>query len=357
MSSKKSKKEKRGWFGGGERKEPKKIKGWFGRKNLEQEKNKTEKEKLEERREEVLAKGRKFKYPLQQTKYQIVGVALLLSLVLVLIFSGVIYVALYHRQSTSDILFKLTQVLPVSVAEVEGEKVKYGDYLLIYRSSIFPVLKQEKEAGDLNKVERDYKKAALDLAIEYTYALKLAKDLNVKIGKKEIEEAKALHRKVGGVERSEEGLNKVVKENFGLTKKEYERLLFLALSRKEVARKVDEEAEKVMGEVMTKIKEKNGKMRLVAEAMGEKVQYEETGGLVDDTNLDGGRAIFASKLKEGEVSEPFIESNGEGIYVVKLIKKMNRKIDYQSIKVPLRELNNRVAKLRAENKVKESFRL
>ena len=36
------------------------------------QKPKTEREKVEERREEVLAKGRKFKYPLQYTKHKLV---------------------------------------------------------------------------------------------------------------------------------------------------------------------------------------------------------------------------------------------------------------------------------------------
>ena len=53
------------------------------------EEKKTEKEKVEERREEILAKGRKFKYPLQWTRHRIVINTILITLVVfAMIFLG-----------------------------------------------------------------------------------------------------------------------------------------------------------------------------------------------------------------------------------------------------------------------------
>ena len=49
---------------------------------------KTEQEKVEERREEVLATGRKFKYPLQWTKHRIVISTALIALVIFAILTG-----------------------------------------------------------------------------------------------------------------------------------------------------------------------------------------------------------------------------------------------------------------------------
>lgn len=52
-------------------------------KKIEEFKNKTELEKVEERREEVLSKGRKFKYPMQYAKYRVVTVTIILSVITV----------------------------------------------------------------------------------------------------------------------------------------------------------------------------------------------------------------------------------------------------------------------------------
>ena len=49
----------------------KRLKQRKEQKEIEEFKNKTELERVEERREEVLSKGRKFKYPLQYAKYRI----------------------------------------------------------------------------------------------------------------------------------------------------------------------------------------------------------------------------------------------------------------------------------------------
>ncbi|MBQ1392023.1 MAG: hypothetical protein IIY81_00495, partial [Lachnospiraceae bacterium] len=60
------------------------------------EEKKTEKEKVEERREEVLAKGRKFKYPFQWTRHRVVINTILIALVVfAMIFIGG-WLALYR---------------------------------------------------------------------------------------------------------------------------------------------------------------------------------------------------------------------------------------------------------------------
>ncbi len=66
--------------------------------------HKTEKEKLDKRREEVLAKGRKFKYPLQWTKHRIVVNTILISIVVIalIVVSG--WFALYKLNMTDDLL-------------------------------------------------------------------------------------------------------------------------------------------------------------------------------------------------------------------------------------------------------------
>ena len=90
---------------------------------------KTEQEKVAERREEVLATGRKFKYPLQWTKHRIVINTILISVVVIAVIIMAIWLALYRLNMTDDLLFRITKVVPLPVATVDSEEVRFSDYL------------------------------------------------------------------------------------------------------------------------------------------------------------------------------------------------------------------------------------
>ena len=100
---------------------------------------KTEKEKIKKRREEVLKSGRKFKYPLQYSKHRLVIVTIIVAVVALIGSFVTGYLMLYKVQSTGDVIYRLTKILPVAVAKVDGENVRYSDYLMIYKSSIRPI--------------------------------------------------------------------------------------------------------------------------------------------------------------------------------------------------------------------------
>lgn len=316
---------------------------------------KTEREKVEERREEVLAKGRKFKYPLQYTKHKLVINTILVAAVAVVAMVVAGWLALYQFQSTGEMMYRVTQVLPVPVAEVEGAKVRYSDYLMIYRSNLQT---SEQQSGQLGNTEDDdlvraeYKRTALEAAVEYTYALKLGKELGLSVSEEEIDQAFDEHRKVGGVERSEEAFLKIVQDNFGMNRREYRRMLELTLMKAKVEQEIDETAQAVAAEVETMLNENGGDMAAVAESLGGQVEYEATGQLVDNMNVDGGRSNKAMTLEPGQVSERFLSNNGDGYYFVKLVEKTETQVNYESIKVKFTTFAERVAQLYEEGKVK-----
>ena len=320
------------------------------------QKPKTEREKVEERREEVLAKGRKFKYPLQYTKHKLVINTILVAAVAVVAMVVAGWLALYQFQSTGEMMYRVTQVLPVPVAEVDGAKVRYSDYLMIYRSNLQT---SEQQSGQLGNTEDDdlvraeYKRTALEAAVEYTYAMKLGKELGLSVAEEEIDQAFDEHRKVGGVERSEEAFLKIVQDNFGMNRREYRRMLELTLMKAKVEQEIDETAQAVAAEVETMLNENGGDMAAVAESLGEQVEYEATGQLVDNRNVDGGRSNKAMTLEPGQVSERFLSNNGDGYYFVKLVEKTETQVNYESIKVKFTTFAERVAQLYEEGKVKE----
>jgi hypothetical protein len=315
---------------------------------------------LEERREEVLAKGRRFRYPVQYAKHRIVINTVLIGLGVLLLAGGLLYLALYQWQDTGDIMFRIAKVLPVPVANVDGQDVRYSDYLMIYRSSIAPVEQQngklDSSTDDGRFLIRHYKRSAMDDAESYALAMKFAEELGIAISREQVAEAVREYRMVGGVERSEESFNKIIRDNFGLSRAEYERLVVLSLMRKEVSARVDTEAGVTAEEVARLIGE-GEEFREIAEQLGEAVIFEDSGGLVDNMNLDGGRAAVAAKMADGEASEMFISKNGDGYYFVKTVRKTETAVEYVSIRVPFREFSSILLSLREEGKIKEYISL
>ncbi|MBR3386272.1 peptidyl-prolyl cis-trans isomerase [Candidatus Saccharibacteria bacterium] len=317
---------------------------------------KTEQQKVDERRAEVLAKGRKFKYPLQWTKHRVVINTILIALVTtaIIITSG--YLALYQFGETSEMFFRITKVVPIPVATIDGENVLFSDYLMFYRSSMTSIERQSGQVdnqGNIDVLRQQYKRSALSEAEEYTYAVKLARELGITVTPEEVESEFNRHRSIGGIERSIEGFMKIIQENFSLTRDEYDRMLYLTLIRAKVEAAIDENANKLADKVEQILKTNGGDYAAVTSELGSYIKYEETGGYVSNQNIDGGRASEAFRLEPGGQSGRFVSMNGDGYYFVKLIKKTDTEVNFVSIKVPFTEFKSRVTTLREENKISE----
>ena len=316
----------------------------------------TEREKVEQRREEVLAQGRKFKYPMQYAKHKLVINTILVAVIAIVLMVTAGWAMLYRVQDTGNMIYRVTQVIPVPVAEVDGARVRYSDYLMIYRSNLQAAEQQGGQLGvgeDAELVREGYKKAAMEQAVMYTYALKLGKEMNIAVTDEEITQAFDDHRKVGGVERSTESFLKIIRDNFGMNRTEYRRMLYLTLMKSKVALAVDTHAQNVVGQVDQLIAEKEGDLWAVAEALGAEVEYESTGQLVDNKNVDGGRSPKAMMLEVNQVSDKFLSSNGDGYYYVKLAEKTSDQVNYSSLKIVFSEFDLKVARLYEVGKVKE----
>ncbi len=324
------------------------------------EKPKTEREKVAERREEVLAQGRKFKYPMQYAKHKLIINTILVAIAAIILMVVAGWFMLYKIQDTGDMIYRVTQVIPVPVAEVAGEKVRYSDYLMIYRSNLETSEQQGGQLGtgdDADIVREGYKQAAMLAAVTYTYALKLGKEMGITVTNEEVDRAFDEHRKVGGIERSEESFLKILSDNFGMSKSEYRRMLYLNLMKVKVAQAVDKTATETATEVERLLSEKNGDFLEVAAELGERVQYEETGALIDNMNVDGGRSTKAMTIEAGQISEKFLSNNGDGYYYVKLNEKTDSQVNYASIKITFTEFDLMILKLYEDDMVKEYIEL
>lgn len=316
----------------------------------------TEQERVDKRREEVLATGRKFKYPLQLTKHRIVVNTVLISTVIIALIITGIWLGLYKFNMTNNLLFRITEVIPVPAAKIENKDVRFSDYLMFYRSSITSVERQTTNQIDeesFAQLRLGYQRTALTEAEKYTYALKLAEDLDIEVSNQEVANEFKRHLNIGGVERSEEGFIKIIEDNFGLNKAEYERMLYLTLIKSKVEIASDDNANKIVKRVEEILSSTNNDYQKVAEELNEQVIYEETGGLVDNKNIDGGRASEAMKLEPGQSSGKFISTNGDGYYFVKLVSKNDTSVNFVSIKIPFNKFGEDFAELQESDKLTE----
>ena len=320
------------------------------------EDKRTEKEKVDARRAEVLAKGRQFKYPLQWTKYRVVISTVLIAIVTIaiLVVSG--WLALYRFGMTDEMLFRVTKIFPVPVAVVDDEKVKFSDYLMFYRSSITSIERQSGQVdnqGSVDALRLQYKRMALDEAEDYAYATKLAHEQDITVSDEEVVGEFNRHLKIGGADRNEQSFLKIIEENFGLSREEYDRMLYLTLIKEKVEIAIDEDADHIADEVEKLLTANGSDYAAVASSLGDKIIYEETGGYVSNQNIDGGRAAEAFKLEPGGQSGRFVSMSGDGYYFVKLIKKTDTEVNFVSIKVPFTEFERRMDALREDGKITE----
>lgn len=314
---------------------------------------------LEVERREVLKNARKFKYPVQYGKHKIVINAMIISVILILAGLGFTILRLYSAQDTGSLIYRITKFLPFSVAKIDDENVRYSDYLMDFRANAILI---ERRKGEIEvetnpkALRNSLKTKAMENALKNAYALKIARENNIKITDAEIAEEVASHRKAQNIEISESAFYESILANYGLSASEYRRMFVeLPLYRNKVSAFLDKNAEEIKNQVVESLKADTN-FDSLAQKFGDKIETGKSGN-VRHTNIDGGRTRAALALKEGEVSAPFISKSGDGYYIVKLLKKSDTDLSYEYAKIPLTAFEQKIKDLKSSDKVKEFIKI
>lgn len=314
-------------------------------------------------REQILSEGRRFKYPLQYTKKRLVINAGLIGLVVVVVFSVTVYWALYHAHATGTFFYRITQLVPLPVAAVDGEQVKYSDYLRNYRASETYIrereLPEQSDYSDSQMSDRSaiYKTRALNDAVKYTYAKKLAQENGIEVTDEQVtERIDEVRRSISsGGEISQATYDRSILEIHGLSPDDSREMMKQSLIRQAVAFEVDDKAKNVASE-LEKFLSANSEIsfdEVVQSFEGDSEALQlSTSGFVKETNSDGGLATAASKLEVGKYTGPIKTSRGDGFgyYYVRLLERDNdNRINYQFIKIPLTEFDRMIEVLSKKN--------
>lgn len=321
-------------------------------------------ETVAEHRERILAGGRRFKYPMQYARHRLVLTTIIITLVAFLVILLVGWWQLYPVQNTNTFFYRVTRVVPLPVASVDGETVKYGDYLMYYNSSAH-YLKQSEQVNlnDKNgELQNNHiKRKSMDIAVANAYAVKLARDLDITVNQERIDQVTDDDRNTSTGRISQETYDASALSILGWSPSEYRHDTKNRLIRQDVAYAIDAKAKQQQEKATQLIQaNKNIEFDVLAKELGGEGNAKVTSsisGLVPHTNQDGGLTTAALHLEKGGISSPIRTSAGDGYYFVKLLEKTATQVSYSYIRIPLTEFNNRLATMRKEGKIKEFIKI
>lgn len=314
-------------------------------------------ETIDIHRENVISGGRKFKYPMQYAKHKLVYNALIILLSVSAVFGLIVWWQLYKIESTNDFFYRVSRIVPIPVAVIDGELVPYKDYLMKFKSSIHYL--QNIEKVDLNnedgKAQISYfKTQSMHEALSNAYARKIINQNNISINTKDVDNLIKKQRTSSTGEVSQQTYNTVILDYYNWTEDEYKYAIENILIRQTAAFFVDDEAKNLSNQINTLVRAGNTNLADIANnyksISSRPVEFVDS-GLVPKNNNDGGLAQKASELTINQVSEIFKSPVGDGYYFIKLIDINESKIRYQYIKVPLKTFNDKVSELEKSNKV------
>lgn len=312
---------------------------------------------LAEHREAVIAKGKRYKYPMQQTKHRVVVISSVILLVLVASLSVFTWVQLYKNQTTADFFYRITQILPLPVAKVEGETVLYKDYLTKLRSALHYL--QTVEAVNLStddgKRQVDYqKRSALNSLLEQAYINKLARERNIQVSDNEVNTF--IKSKVNGQDgaTTENDYKKVIQEFYGWSAEDTHQLVKDQLLRHKVIAAVDTPAQQKAAAILEQLRQGTDFAAVAKQNAGTDV-INQAGGDVGFVSLSSedpdGLIDAANSMQPNQFSTVITGANG--LYIVKTLEKREDAVHFARIFVPFEAFQQQFEKLRRANKIQE----
>ena len=249
---------------------------------------------------------------------------------------------------------RLTKVIPVPVASVDGQPVRYSDYLMKYRSAEHYLVEKEQIDVSTEDGKRNLefiKSESMDDAVADAYAMKIAKEQGITVTDAEIEAYLTAQREQSG--QSEATYNTVIEDYYGWSPEEYREVIKQKLLRQKVSYAIDTTAKAMADSIAAQVQAGQTDIKAIADAAGaESVTYWAPVWVPKD-NRDGGLAEAAAALQKGQISSAIKTTSNNGYYFVKLVDSSDTAVQYEYLYVPLTQFDETIETLQQDGKVKE----
>jgi len=312
-----------------------------------------------EHREQILAGGRRFKYPVQYARHKLVRNTVIIAFVSIVLLGALAFQQLYFAQNSSDFIYRITQLLPVPVATVANEPVRYSDYLMQYRASEYWLGKYDEmklDSDDGKRLLAGIKRQVLDTAEANAYANKLAREKNIAVSEKDIDDAVARKRDTANGQITQDAYDASTMMLYRWSPEDYRRAIKQSLLRSRVAFAIDTDAKQLADKASSLIA--TGKdLQATAMELGNGITVQSP-GLVDMTNSFSGLDISdVAKLQPNVVSGALKSSTDDGYYFVKVTQKTDTQVNFEFIQIPLKAFSAEFAALKKSNQIHEFIKL
>lgn len=314
-------------------------------------------------REEVLSSARKYIYPLQRSKHNIVRISLTLLLLVLIGFFAVCGLELYKFQSTSGFIYDVTRIVPFPVAKAGKSWVGYESYLFELRRNMHYYQTQQQvnfstKDGKAQLVRLRHQ--AMAQITQAAYVKQLAVQHNVTVSDQEVDNQLRLVRSENRLGSSDRVFREVLNEFWGWDESDFKRELKQQLLGQAVVAKLDTDTQNRAQAVLTQLKGGGDFAALAAQASDD-LATKGTGGqyprplVLNDHDISPVLSASAFKLKPGQVSG--IIDTGYTLEIVKVIDASPGSIHAAHIQFTLKNINSYTKPLQAQHPPHEYIKL
>ena len=286
-------------------------------------------------REEILAGGRKFKHPVQVSRRRVIINTIIVALVAALLLAAVAWQQLYIAQSSNNLLYRMTQIFPVPVASIDGELVRYSDYLVQYRGSKYYLGKYDEiriDSDDGREQLKHIKRESLNRALVDTYAAKLARQHNITVSDQDVDTVIEQQRNTANGKISQETYDASSRMMYNWSPSDYRQAVRRSIVRARVAFAVDKTADELQRKAAGLVASSNGEFAKIATQLGgsgrSKPQVGDSGLINLASSYNGLAVSEIAKLEPGKPSGAIKSTTDSGYYFVKVNEKNDSKIRF-----------------------------
>lgn len=313
-------------------------------------------ETVAEHREEVLSSARKYIYPLQHSAHRVVIISISLLVFVIVVFFTYCLLALYKFQSSSTFLYRVTQVIPFPVAKAGSDYIAYENYLFELRHYTHYYETQQRvdfgsESGQQQLQE--FRKRALQRVVDYAYIKQLAKENNVSVSDREVDDAIRLVRSQNRLGSNDQVFEDVLKEFWDWSVGDFKRELRQQLLAQKVVSTLDQATHARAKEAYQRVQAGQDFAALAKEYSTDPASRDAGGDYgftisQSDRNLPPVVIDVLFKLQPGQVSD--IINTGTGLEILSLKQKENDRVQAAHISFAFKPIQTYLDPLKQKEK-------